>query len=330
MAKENGLIIVDEPETYLNPALSNLLWDKLIEEKSDSQFVFITHSIDFVLGRDNTQVSWIKDFKYPDYWDIELLPKENNLPKSMLTEILGSSKPLLFCEGDDKSSLDYHIYKSLLGENYTIIPSGGHKQVINNVKASKQINNIKDAYGIIDLDNLTEDEKNSYEQDNVKVLEFNEIEMLFFEEQVMQNVMESIYPEEYLERINAFKQKFWDIFKAKKEKIILTYIKNRVDNYLMHEKIQDCSDLSKIKDSLKHISNYDIVSQYNEKEKQIKQIITNNDYSSLLKVCNLKREISRGLANRYLDNDYVEKAKQKLLTDSKLKENIVKKYFQFL
>lgn len=283
-----------------------------------------------MLGRDNTQVSWIKDFKYPDYWDIELLPKENNLPKSMLTEILGSSKPLLFCEGDDKSSLDYHIYKSLLGENYTIIPSGGHKQVINNVKASKQINNIKDAYGIIDLDNLTEDEKNSYEQDNVKVLEFNEIEMLFFEEQVMQNVMESIYPEEYLERINAFKQKFWDIFKAKKEKIILTYIKNRVDNYLMHEKIQDCSDLSKIKDSLKHISNYDIVSQYNEKEKQIKQIITNNDYSSLLKVCNLKREISRGLANRYLDNDYVEKAKQKLLTDSKLKENIVKKYFQFL
>ncbi|HFR3979984.1 TPA: AAA family ATPase, partial [Streptococcus suis] len=117
MAKEDGLIIVDEPETYLNPALSNLLWDRLIEAKKDSQFLFITHSVDFVLGRDNAQVSWIRNFEYPDKWDIELLQSENNLPKLMLTEILGSSKPLLFCEGNDKSSLDYHIYKSLFGEN---------------------------------------------------------------------------------------------------------------------------------------------------------------------------------------------------------------------
>lgn len=38
MAKEDGLIIVDEPETYLNPALSNLLWDKLIEAKKTRSF----------------------------------------------------------------------------------------------------------------------------------------------------------------------------------------------------------------------------------------------------------------------------------------------------
>lgn len=330
MAKEDGLIIVDEPETYLNPALSNLLWDKLIEAKKNSQFLFITHSVDFVLGRDNAKVSWIRNFEYPDKWDIELLQSENNLPKLMLTEILGSSKPLLFCEGDDKSSLDYHIYKSLFGEKYTIIPSAGHKQVVNNVRAVKQIENIQDAYGIIDLDSLTEDEKNKFENERVKFLEFNEIEMLFFEEHVMIEVMRNIYSVEYEEKIKIFKLKLHDIIRNKSEKIALAYVKKRVENYLMNEKIQDYSNLEQITDGLKGISNYDISTQYEEKKKQIKTIIDDNAYPELLKVCNLKTEISKGLANRYLDNNYIEKAKQKILTDIELREYLVKKYFSFL
>ena len=39
MAKDDGLIIIDEPETYLNPSISNLLWDKLKEEKSNTQYL---------------------------------------------------------------------------------------------------------------------------------------------------------------------------------------------------------------------------------------------------------------------------------------------------
>ncbi|WP_029171046.1 AAA family ATPase [Streptococcus suis] len=330
MAKEDGLIIVDEPETYLNPALSNLLWDRLIEAKKDSQFLFITHSVDFVLGRDNAQVSWIRNFEYPDKWDIELLQSENNLPKLMLTEILGSSKPLLFCEGNDKSSLDYHIYKSIFGENYTIIPSDGHKQVVNYVRSVKKIGNIQEVYGIIDLDSLSENEKNKFEKEGIKVLEFNEIEMLFFEEHVMMEVMRSIYPTEYKEKIETFKLKFHDIIKNSDEKIALAYVKKRVENYLMNEKIQDYSSLEQIRDGLTDISNYDISNQYEEKKKRIKAIIDDNTYPELLKVCNLKTEISKGLANKYLDNNYIEKAKQRILTDTELKEYLVKKYFSFL
>ena len=330
MAKEDGLLIIDEPETYLNPALSNLLWDKLIEAKKDSQFLFITHSVDFVLGRDNAQVSWIRNFKYPDKWEIELLESENNLPKSMLTEILGSSKPLLFCEGNDKSSLDFHIYKSLFGEYYTIIPSEGHIQVVNNVRAVKQIKIKEEVYGIIDLDCLSEDEKNKFEKEGIKVLEFNEIEMLFFEENVMTQVMKNIYPTEHQEKIETFKLKFSEIIESKNEEIALSYVKKRVENYLMTEKIQDYSDINRIEDELNSISNYDVTVQYEEKKNQIKQIIADNNYPEMLKICNLKNQISKGLANIYLDNNYVEKVKQKILTDSILREYIVKKYFSFL
>ena len=59
MARENSFIVVDEPETYLNPSLTNVLWDMLIKERQDCQFIFITHSVDFVLGRSDSQIAWI-------------------------------------------------------------------------------------------------------------------------------------------------------------------------------------------------------------------------------------------------------------------------------
>lgn len=57
MAKKESFIVVDEPETYLNPSLTNILWDLLIEERKDCQFVFITHSVDFVLGRSEAKIA---------------------------------------------------------------------------------------------------------------------------------------------------------------------------------------------------------------------------------------------------------------------------------
>ncbi|MEF2619270.1 MAG: AAA family ATPase [Clostridia bacterium] len=66
VAKDDGFIIIDEPETYLNPSITNILWDLLIKEKNNCQFIFITHSIDFVLGRTNKIIAWIKDYKYPN------------------------------------------------------------------------------------------------------------------------------------------------------------------------------------------------------------------------------------------------------------------------
>lgn len=73
IAKDNGFIIVDEPETYLNPSITNTLWDLLTKEKNNCQFIFITHSIDFVLGRNNKVITWIKDYKYPNLWIFDTL-----------------------------------------------------------------------------------------------------------------------------------------------------------------------------------------------------------------------------------------------------------------
>lgn len=328
MAKDDGLIIIDEPETYLNPSISSLLWDKLKEEKPNTQFLFITHSVDFVLGRSNSQIAWIKEFIYPDEWKLELLPKENELPKQMLTEILGSSKPFLFCEGD-KSSLDYVIYKGLLGEKYTVIPSGGHTKVINNVRAINKLENLNTAYGILDLDNLTEDEIQVYKEEQIEVLQFNEIEMLFFEENIMKEVMKNIFPEDYTDVIETFKKEFFATVEKNVDQISLSHVKKCLENYLKTEGIKKYKKLEEIQESLNNISKYDIHKLFEEKKKQIVKIVKEKNYSDLLKNCNLKEQISRETANRYLDKCYIEKAKQRILMDSNLKEYIVNNYFLF-
>lgn len=328
MAKDDGLIIVDEPETYLNPSISNLFWDKLKEEKPNTQFLFITHSVDFVLGRSNSQIAWIKEFIYPNEWKLELLTAENELPKQMLTEILGSSKPYLFCEGD-KSSLDYTIYNGLLGEKYTVIPSGGHTKVINNVRAVNKLEDLNTAYGIIDLDNLTEDEIKVYKEDQIEVLQFNEIEMLFFEENIMEEVMRNIVPQEYTDTIEKFKREFFTIVEKNVDQISITHVKKCLENYLKTENIEKYKKLEEIQKRLNNISSYNIEILFEEKKQQIRKIVEDKNYSELLKNCNLKEKISKEIANKHLDKRYIEKAKQRILTDSNLKEYIVNNYFSF-
>lgn len=329
MAKDDGLIIIDEPETYLNPALSNLLWDKLKEEKPNTQFLFITHSVDFVLGRSNAQFAWIKEFVYPDEWKLELLTEENKLPKQMLTEILGSSKPYLFCEGT-KASHDYHIYKALFGEKYTIIPSKGHIQVINNVKAVNELEDLNTAYGIIDLDTLTENEIESYRKDKIEVLQFNEIEMLFFEDHIMETYMKNVHASKYNSIIDEFKLKFFEEIEKNTGKIALTHIKKCVENYLSKEKIEEYTEIIDIKNQLKKFSDFEIQDLYAQKEEQIKQLVKNEKYLELLKVCNLKGQITGGLANKFLVGGYIDKLKEKIIVDKELQAYIRNTYFSNL
>lgn len=329
MAKDDGLIIIDEPETYLNSSILNLLWDKLKEEKPNTQFLFITHSVDFVLGRSNAQIAWIKEFVYPDEWELELLTEENKLPKQMLTEILGSSKPYLFCEGT-KASHDYHIYKALFGEEYTIIPSEGHISVINNVKAVNELEGFNTAYGIIDLDTLTEDEIESYKQEKIEVLPFNEIEMLFFEDHIMESFMKNVYAEKYNSIINDFKSKFFNEVEENKKRIALAYIKKYVENYLLKEKIKEYAEIKDIQNQLDNFFNFDIQDLYSQKLNQINQIVKDEQYFELLKVCNLKGQITGGLANRTLVGGYIDKVKEKIIVDKDLQAYIRNTYFSRL
>lgn len=328
MARKDSFIVIDEPETYLNPSLTNVLWDMLIKERQDCKFIFITHSIDFVLGRSDSKIAWIKNFQHPDLWEFEFLDDTFTLPKTMLTEVLGSQKPIAFCEGNDKSSIDYIVYRSLLADKYTVIPVGGHLNVIQYCDVLSNSNLIRrECIGVVDGDNFPIEKIVELSNKNIIVLPFNEIEMLLLSDLVMKYTMQAVRPIDAERKISDFKVKFWEKAEEKKEKMILTSTRNVVNEYIQKEKVQKYDTLENIKDSLANISKYDVDIVHNDFSKKIDKIIEEKDYDKLLQACNLKKEVSCGIANTFLDSDYEEKAIQQIMSNEELQTKLLDKYF---
>lgn len=327
-AKKNSFIIVDEPETYLNPSLANTLWDYLTEAREDCQFIFITHSIDFVLSRDNSELMWLKSFKNNNLFEIENLNNQHDLPKNLLTEILGSKKSIIFCEGDDKTSLDARVYRALFGKDFTVIPVGGHLTVMEYTRTLNDINwlNIK-SYGIIDRDFLSSAQIEKYRGNNILVLDFNEIEMFLLCDEIMHSYMSNVFHEEAESRIITFKRNFWETFSNNIEQQVLSHLKSDLDLFLETQKITKFRSKNEITESLEEISKYDVLKNYDLIEKKYNTVILDKKYEELLKHCSLKGKISRQLANKYLDNGYIDKAISRIKNTPQLKSDLIGKYF---
>lgn len=334
MAPKKAFIIVDEPETYLNPSIYKRLWDLLIKEREDCQFIFITHSMDFVASRDSNATSfyWIKNFVPPESWDFEPIPDLDNIPKALTVEILGSKKPILFFEGKHDSE-DYQVYSTLFGDDYTIIPANGHSTVINHTRAINDSSSLhlNQAISIIDGDHIPEEQIKKYAEDKIYVLPFNEIEMLLLEESIIYKVLEQECEndQEIENKLNVFKNEFEKLIRERIDYITASAMKKRVDLELSNYRIEFFKDVQEIQDGLRKIT--DNFSDLTQKSEEYKSLVLSaldmNDYPTMLKVCNLKGEVLNGLGNKLLGKDYSRRAKIVLNRHSDIQEEIKRKYF---
>ncbi|WP_437831584.1 DUF4435 domain-containing protein [Niallia taxi] len=334
MAPSNSYIIVDEPETFLNPSIYNKLWDLLCKTRGDCQFIFCSHTVDFITSRINSTLVWSKKFNFPNNWDIEFVPDTPSLPTAILAELLGSRKKVLFCEGDDKNSHDYKIYSSLFMENYTVIPAGGHTKVIQYVKAFNELNSLHNnkAVGIIDGDLLTEEIRNKYKRENIFTLSFNEIEMLLFSEEVMESYLTSVLGKTTAdEKINKFKEEFHKVIEKNKEKIIMAKLKKIIDSKLENYRIQNTTSLEGLTNEYNKVNQLvNVQEEYTNFSSEIDKHIVESNYKELLNICNLKETVSKGLANKLLDSNYVDKAIYKISFTTELNMFLKEKYFKDL
>lgn len=333
LASQKSFIIIDEPETYINPSIYKKLWDILIKERPDCQFIFITHSMDFIASRnpEQTKFFWIKNFIPPEHWDIEALPVLDHLPKSLIAELAASKKNIIFCEGG-LSSLDYRVYSILFGKNYTIQPVGGHISVISYTRAinsSNRLGSIK-AIGIIDSDMISEEGKQEYNKENIYVLSINEIEMFLIDEFIILAVLQKFHnPQEVEKKIAEFKKQYFLLIRDNLTDIITAIIKKEIDKELENYRLQEGKSIEKIKSELESLKdklpNIDHIFESN-KEK-ISSLLDKQEYNELLKFCNLKGAIIPGLTNKYIESDYIKKAIHCLEEDIDLQTKLVGKYF---
>ena len=327
LAKESSYIIIDEPESHLNLAIANKLWDMLIEERKDCHFIFISHHIDFITSRNNSELVWCKSFNYSDEWELEKISDIDNLPTELTVQLIGTKKPVILCEGDKSNSLDYKVYSQLFIEDYSIYPVGGHLEVIRYVKGFSNFLSPTKVCGIIDGDLIEENRIEEYKDQNIIVLPFNEVEMFLLEEEIIKNVL--TYSEEKItQKIESFKNKLVEKIENNKEKIVLSKIKKEIDLSFKEKNIENFNSLNDLKEDYKNIFDLELVDKkYSKYMNELKNILAQKNYMELLKWCSLKKEISKGLANQELDNDYVEKAINMISRNKSLREKLKRKYF---
>ena len=332
LAPENSYIIVDEPETFLNAAVYNELWDLLISERPDCQFIFASHNMDFVQSRTNATYIWCKNFEAPYDLDYQVLEESQEIPLPLLTEVSGAKKPILFCEGT-KNSLDYQIYSKLFSEFCFVKPVQGHKQVIQYTKAYNKLEETygNKAYGIIDYDWMDEARIQNYKKKNIFVLPFNEIEMFLIDEEIVNYVL-SDDEEDKKQKIKKLRDTVISLCITNKDKIISIALKKKLDEFMEGNLIETREPTEdEARTFLENLSEkFDITVTLENITKIVEDSIASSDFSKILKICNLKNEIIGSKEIKEIVSNLKEKSLSSIALDNDLQKKLRQKYFEEL
>ncbi|MEN8906930.1 MAG: DUF4435 domain-containing protein, partial [Clostridiales bacterium] len=295
-AKENSFIIVDEPEMFLQQSIVDNLWNILETERMDCIFIYLTHNVDFAVRRNTFKKFWVKSFSQPDKWDLHSLPK-NEIPEELLIELIGVRKKILFCEGKNGKSIDEKIYNAIF-PNFKIVLVNNCKSVIDYTRAYNKIHEkYEEAIGIIDRDFLDDDKANKLKKDNIFTFDVAEIENLLLLEDVLK-----LYSSR--DDINDFslvgnvKEDIIKKFEQNKDEQITKYVKSKLHNNFKDIIIKSKDGICGLEAEYENIMNkINLRKWYDEREKEINDIIMDKDYERCLKLYNNKG--LSGVANHY-------------------------------
>lgn len=322
-APKDSIIITDEPELHLHKSIANKLWDLLENKRSDCRFIYFTHDLDFATSR-NCQKGWIKNFHYPNSWSIELI-QENIIPEELLLKLVGSRKPVLFCEGKVNSP-DKQIYEVLF-PNYTIQEVDSCKNVINYTKAFNSIPGVSTkAYGIIDKDFRNSAQISKFEQEGIFTYGVSEIENLLISEEFLSEYCKVKSETVDIEKI---KEHVLSEFKNSIESQISLYLSAYIDFMFKECHLRKADTKEKVQENYNtFLSGIDIEETYKKRKEYLSEIIDSKNYKNLITVANHKGLTTKvaqefGLRGR---NEYIERAIQVIRRDLEA-QNIIKNYF---
>lgn len=288
-AKDNSLIIIDEPENHLHNSILEKLWNEIEAERQDCVYLYITHNLDFARSRNNAQIIWIKNMLDKQKWDFELL-NSDEFSDDLLLEILGNRQGILFIEGTPDKSIDRKLYSRLFPK-YTIMPLEGCASVIQATKSYNKLPMLhyKIIKGIVDRDRRTEDEINSLLQDKIYVPSVAEIENLFLIPQVIELVARKQSIENVDVLLEQTKEKTIEFLKLHLEEQALLFTKKRCQNTINNVCNQSTQTIDEYKTSLDEIvDKVKPQEEYSKACKELQKIVDDKDYLAALRVINNK------------------------------------------
>lgn len=325
------VIIIDEPEIHLHKSVMIKLWDKIEEYCPNKTFVYITHDLDFASSRKLANKIWVKGFDGIN-WDIHLLPEIGNVPESLVIEILGNRKNVLFVEGE-KGSYDFELYKYIYPDFY-VVPCGSCSAVIQNTKAFRRMKDLHklNICGIIDHDYRTDREVESYLDDGIYVLDIAEIENLFCIEGVVRIIAEHLAYHDVEHKIRVVKDSVFEAFQQEYENQLCSICEREIQHKLKNYKKTNLNTQQDLEEQLVSlVRNINIDELYSNTKNRLDEIIGNKDYNSLLRIFNRKnihKRISKKLGLTDTEEDNYAKLVLRLLSTDK-KESIISVMSEF-
>ena len=325
-AEENAYIIIDEPENHMHTALCDKLWNVLEQERPDCTFVYLTHNLDFAVSRNNKTILWNKSFTPPKTWDFEELPQDNDIPERLMTEIVGTRKNLLFCEGESKSSLDFRLY-NILFDNFTVVPMRTRDDVIKSVLAynANPMFHYK-AIGIVDRDNYRD--LSTLQNSGIYVLDTNEVENILCDEEFISKAITHFYtPNNYT--VDTFKRDFFKIFNENIDSLSLQYATDFINDKIHSSFVSNRTDLETIKTEFSNICGINIDETYSTRKAYLQSLYDNQNYIEALSNCNLKKQLTRRLANKVIDR-FEDRALEYISRTPEIKSMLINKYLSHI
>lgn len=324
-AQPDSYIIIDEPENHMHTSLCDKLWNVLESIRLDCTFIYLTHNLDFAVSRNNKTIIWNKSFIPPTEWDFEQLPQNDLIPERLMIELVGSRKNILFCEGKDKSSLDFRLYNSLFG-NYTVMPVATREDVIRCVKAYNTLPNLHfNAIGIVDKDNYHD--AASLQSIGVFVLPTNEVENVLCDQDVLTTAIETFYSKTTVEK---FKAAFFKEFRKNINRLSAEYVTDYINELFHNSFIEERKDLTGIITEFTAFCGLDVQKIFDEHIAFLTSLCDERDYDKALSNCNLKKALTKGLANRIIVDNYEDRCLELINKNKELQRILISKYFSHI
>lgn len=185
-AMENSLIIIDEPDIHIHKAILSSFFNLIEKERDDCAFIYITHDLEFAASRRRSKNYVLHSYKHINKWEIQEI-QSNELPDATYNKICGSRKNILFVEGRDQS-LD-KIY-SYIYDDLEVLSVGSCQEVKDYTKSMNKNSShhrVK-CFGLIDRDDLDEQEISNLLSIDIYVLPVAIIENIFLLSDVAKHI----------------------------------------------------------------------------------------------------------------------------------------------
>jgi ABC-type Mn2+/Zn2+ transport system ATPase subunit len=179
-APQDTLILIDEPERHLHRSIVSPLLSTLLTYRNDCAFAISTHDVSLPIDQNKASALLVRKYIHdPQQWIIDRIDSIHEMDEKAAEAILGSRRTILFIEGNP-SSLDSQIYQ-ILFPKASIRPVGSCTEVKRIVKGlrSAQGNHRVSALGIIDKDNMSDEECETLRDAGIFPLEQYSVESIY-------------------------------------------------------------------------------------------------------------------------------------------------------